>query len=151
MKNAKSEPLKTILTIAMGFIFVFYATHLKSFILVSFIIGIAGLASDYLAVKIDWLWMKLTYILSLIVPNILLSVIFYVFLFPMALLSRLFTRNDNCIEKFCIVYLSSENSIFLYRQNNMNHLLNSAGLCNGLCTRKSAFETINDWAYGSVL
>ena len=118
MKNAKSEPLKTVLTIAMGFIFVFYATHLKSFILVSFIIGIAGLASDYLAVKIDWLWMKLTYILSLIVPNILLSVIFYVFLFPMALLSRLIGKKDPLMLKkglkttFVTVNKSFEKNIF---------------------------------------
>ena len=43
------------------------------------------------------------------------------------LLSRL-SKIDTYIDKFCIVYLCSENSRFLNRPNNMNHLSNSAGL-----------------------
>ena|ERR1035437_7052272 len=99
MKNTNSQPIKTILTISMGFILVFYITHSKWYILVSFIIGVAGLSSTYLAIKIDWLWMKLTYILSLIVPNILLSIVFYCFLFPIALLSKLFGKKDPLLLK----------------------------------------------------
>ncbi len=56
----------------------------------SFIVGALGLVSGYLAKKIDFLWMKLAWLLSLIVPNILLSVIFYLFLTPIAFLSRAF-------------------------------------------------------------
>ena len=38
--------------------------------------------------------MKLTMVLALIVPNILLGAIFYLFLFPIALLSRVFGKKD---------------------------------------------------------
>jgi len=38
--------------------------------------------------------MKLAWVLSLIIPNILLSSIFFLFLFPIALLSRLFGKKD---------------------------------------------------------
>jgi hypothetical protein len=60
----------------------------------SLVIGLAGLFSDYLAEKIDWLWMKLTWILSKIVPNILLSVVFYILLTPIAFFSRIFGEKN---------------------------------------------------------
>ena len=48
---------------------------------------------------------------------------------PIAFYQVYYQKNDIGINKFCIVYFSLENSIFLYCQNNMNHLSNSAGLC----------------------
>ena len=38
--------------------------------------------------------MKLSWLLSLIVPNIILSIIFFLFLFPIALLSRMTKKED---------------------------------------------------------
>ena len=106
MKNIKSEPIKTCLTIAVGFIVVFLATKGQWAIYVSLIVGAIGLFSDYLSQKIDFVWMKLTWVLSLIVPNILLGVIFYLFLFPIALLSKLFKKDDPLLLK------NSNNSTF---------------------------------------
>jgi hypothetical protein len=57
-------------------------------------VGLAGVFSNYLSTKIDFLWMKLTWFLSLIVPNVLLSIIFFLLLFPIALLARMFGKND---------------------------------------------------------
>ncbi|HRG38674.1 MAG TPA: hypothetical protein PK289_09095, partial [Bacteroidia bacterium] len=75
-KPLKSEPLKTVLVIVLGMIVVHLITHAKWALGVSFVIGVLGVSSTFLAKKIDFLWMKLAWILSLIVPNILLSVIF---------------------------------------------------------------------------
>ena len=99
MKNLKSEPIKTCLTIAVGFIVVFLATKAQWAIYVALIIGAIGLFSDYLSQKIDFLWAKLTWVLSLIVPNILLGAIFYLFLFPIALLSKVFKKDDPLLLK----------------------------------------------------
>ena len=87
--KTKSNPIKTVLTITVGFIVVFLITKWQWSLTVALIIGIAGLFSDFFATKIDWLWMKLTWVLSLIIPNILLSLIFFLFLFPVALLMKL--------------------------------------------------------------
>ena len=38
--------------------------------------------------------MKLAWVMSLIVPNILLSIVFYLFLTPIALISRIFGEKD---------------------------------------------------------
>ena len=99
MKNLKSEPIKTCLTIAVGFIVVFLATKGQWAIYVSLIVGAIGLFSDYLSQKIDFVWMKLTWVLSLIVPNILLGAIFYLFLFPISMLSKLFGKSDPLLLK----------------------------------------------------
>lgn len=95
MKNKiKSNPAKTVLTISVGFIIVFLVTRLNWALTVSLVVGLIGVLSDYLSNKIDYLWMKLTWILSLIVPNILLGIVFFLFLFPVSLLSKLFGRKD---------------------------------------------------------
>jgi hypothetical protein len=63
-----------------------------------------------LAKKIDYLWMKLTWVLSMIVPNVLLSVIFYLFLTPIALLSRIFGKKNQLTLKNTKDSLFKENT-----------------------------------------
>ena len=53
----------------------------------------------------------------------------FIVLFHILLLSRLLLKNNISIDKFCIVYFSLENSVFLYPPNHMSHLSNSAGVC----------------------
>jgi len=93
-KTIKSDPKTTLLVITLGMVAVYVITRMNWALLTALGIGVGGLLSQGLAEKIDWLWMKLTYVLSLIVPNILLSVVFYVFLTPIALLSRLFGNSN---------------------------------------------------------
>ncbi len=94
MKNFKSDPVKTCLTISVGFLVAYLITKAHWALLVALVIGLIGVLSGFLAKKVDWLWMKLTWILSLIVPNILLGAVFYLFLFPIALLARVFGKKD---------------------------------------------------------
>lgn len=94
MKMAKSDPAKTVLTITVGFLVLYLVTKIQWMLTVSVVIGLIGILSTYLSKQIEFLWMKLTWILGQIVPNILLSLIFYVFLFPVALLSRLFGKKN---------------------------------------------------------
>lgn len=93
-KKKASNPAKTVLTIVVGFILVYLITKMKWSLSVAFFIGLAGVLSDFLAKQIDFVWMKLTLVLSYIVPNIVLTIVFYVFLFPIALLTRLFGKKD---------------------------------------------------------
>jgi hypothetical protein len=94
MKIKKTDPIKTVLIISMGFLLIFLLTHWQWAVLTSFIIGLIGVFSTYLSEKVDFLWMKLTYVLSLIVPNILLGAVFYLVLFPISFFSKLFRKKD---------------------------------------------------------
>jgi hypothetical protein len=88
-KPIHSDPIKTILVIVVGFLIVYVISKWQGWLGIALFFGILSLLSDYLAKKIDFLWMKLSWLLGLIVPNILLSIIFFVFLTPIALLSRI--------------------------------------------------------------
>lgn len=94
MKHIKTNPSQTALTIVTGFIVIYFVTKWDAVLWVSLVVGLMAVFSTYLRQKIDFLWMKLAWVLSLIVPNILLSIIFYLLLFPIALLSRLFGNKD---------------------------------------------------------
>lgn len=94
MKKQKSEPLKTILTIVVGFGILFLLTRLQVFIYIALGVGAAGSVSSHLAKLIDVAWMKLAQVLGFIVPNLLLTCIFYLVLFPLSLLNRVFSKSN---------------------------------------------------------
>jgi len=83
----------TILVISMGFLILHLAFSWQWAIVVSLVVGVIGIVSSYLSSKIEWAWMKLAQLLGYIVPNILLTIVFFLFLFPISLLSKLFTKD----------------------------------------------------------
>jgi hypothetical protein len=110
MHKKNSSPINTILVISMGMLFIYFIFKWQPAVLIAFAIGVLGLLSNMLALKIEWVWNKLTYLLSLIVPNILMSIVFYIILTPFALLSRLFSNADSLKIK------NPENTV--YRESN---------------------------------
>lgn len=112
-KNRKSEPLKTVLVITVGMLVVYFISNLQWPLLVALIVGGLGLMSNYLAKKIEFLWMKLAWVLSLIVPNILLSLIYYLFLTPIAILSRIFgEKNQLSLKNTSSTLFKDKNKVF---------------------------------------
>ena len=91
MNDEKSK--STILVICVGFLLIYLKFHWRWSIITSVVIGLIGILSPFLSRQVEWLWTKLSKLLSYIVPNILLTIIFYFFLFPIALLSRLFNKD----------------------------------------------------------
>lgn len=79
----------TVLVICMGFLVLFLAFEWKWALYTSLAIGVLAIASSFLSRQIEWAWMKLALVLGYIVPNILLSIVFFIFLLPIALLSRI--------------------------------------------------------------
>jgi predicted membrane protein len=91
MNNDTSK--STMLTISMGFLLLYLIFDREWAVFVSLVVGLIGIVSPFLSRKIEWIWMKIAKVLGYIVPNILLSIVFYVFLFPLAFLSRLFSKD----------------------------------------------------------
>ena len=91
----KLKAKSTILVIVVGFIIIYAYSKNYNFLRISIIIGLVGVISDNASLIIDKIWFKISYILGLIVPNILLGLIFYIILFPIALLSRIFKKDDS--------------------------------------------------------
>jgi hypothetical protein len=90
----KLKAKSTILVIVVGFRIIYAYSKNYNFLRISIIIGLLGAISDKASLVIDKIWFKISHILSLIVPNILLGLIFYLILLPIALLSRIFKKDD---------------------------------------------------------
>ena len=91
MKTESSK--STILVISTGFLILYMIFSWQWAIFVSLVVGIIGIFSPFLSEKIELLWNKLSKLLGYIVPNILLGVVFYFFLFPISLIYKIFNKD----------------------------------------------------------
>ena len=100
----RNKVLETMLAITLGLLVIFYFTQRKHFVPlngtewlvpVAILLCAIGLFSNYLSEKIHWLWMKISHIMGSVMSKILLGAIFYLFLFPLALVSRIFKKSDS--------------------------------------------------------
>lgn len=89
-----ANPAKTVLIITLGFGVLFLVTKHNWMLYVGLGVGLLGAISAFLAEKIDWIWTKIGWILSKIIPNIFMTIIFYLVLTPTAVLSKLLGKKD---------------------------------------------------------
>jgi len=91
----KSNPSLTLLTIVFGLLFFNYFLKSETIFYISLVVSGLGVFSIKLSIIIEKIWFKISFILSQIIPNILLSLIFFLILTPIALLSKLFNSQTN--------------------------------------------------------
>ena len=106
IKKFTYQPFKTVLTICGGLLMISLITKAFSILFIVTFLFLGAFFSKPFAEIIDRLWLKLSLILSKIFPPILLTIIFYVFLTPIAILSRIFG------EKNPLHLKNTENSLF---------------------------------------
>lgn len=96
-KNLKMNNYKSTLTIVIGFLLLSNYFHSKPLLLISIAVGLLAIFSEKANDKIIWVWNKLTEVLGLIMPNVLLTIVFYLFLTPLAWLNRI-NRKKNPLQ-----------------------------------------------------
>lgn len=96
-KNLKMNNYKSTLTIVIGFTLLSNYFHSKPLLILAISIGIIAIFSEKANDKIIWTWNKISEILGLIMPNVLLTLVFYLFLTPLALLNRI-NRKKNPLQ-----------------------------------------------------
>jgi polyferredoxin len=96
MKREKN--LETMLVITVGMLVLYYFFRTKTWsnylLITSLVIGLIGVFSDFLSEKVAWVWGKIAHIMGTFNSYVLLSIIFFVFLTPVAFLFKL-TRKDS--------------------------------------------------------
>ncbi len=98
-KHTHTSPNKTLLAIVIGFISIALIFKTSWTLWIALSLGALGLISNTIALKIHILWTRLGLVLGHVIPPILLSLIFFIVLFPLALLSRLFGDKDPLLLK----------------------------------------------------
>jgi hypothetical protein len=94
MKKNTTTPEKTVLTIVVGFLILHFFTKEILFFWFAIVIGCIGVLSPFIATYIHRFWMFLSHVLGLIFPKIVLTLLFFFVLFPIALLAKIFSKND---------------------------------------------------------
>ena len=112
MKNKKNSS-STILVIVLGFTFIYILFDSIWLLYTAFGIGLLGVLSTKIGLLIEKLWFGLAKILGHIVPTVLMTVIFYLFLFPIALASRIFNKDPLLLSNEHSSYFKTINKRFL--------------------------------------
>ncbi|MFT5168133.1 MAG: hypothetical protein ACI8P3_003372 [Saprospiraceae bacterium] len=99
MDISAKKSLEAALAISTGFSVIYYFTENKYFLITAIVIGLIGLLSKFLSKKIAWLWFKLAETLGRINGFILLSLLFYFLLTPLAWLMRRFKKDTLKLKK----------------------------------------------------
>lgn len=98
-KDQKSKTLETILVLVGAFVVCYWIWDKKIFLLIAIILIATGVFSSYLADKISWLWLKFAELIGSVMSKVLLSIVFFVFLLPLAIMYRLTKKNFLSLKK----------------------------------------------------
>lgn len=93
-KHKSASPTSTILVLIVALNILYIINTAEWIIHTSIILGIIALLSEKAINFIHIAWMGLAKILSYIVPNIILTLVFFLILLPLSLLSKLFRGNN---------------------------------------------------------
>lgn len=97
MKREKN--LETMLVITVGFLVIYLFTKNNIFLTISLVAGLIGIFSNFLSSKVTWVWNKIAHYLGLINGTILLSIIFFIILTPIAFLYKLLKKDTLKLSK----------------------------------------------------
>lgn len=90
----KQNKYSTILILCLGFVAFYFVFKIVALLVLALGIILLSLASVTLAEKIARAWFKLGHFMGAINSKILLSLVFYCLLVPIALISRIFKKKD---------------------------------------------------------
>ena len=93
MKDSKAKSLETLLVLTGALIIVYWFLPKKIFLLIALIFIGIGVVSPFLSAKISWVWLKFAELLGSVMSKIILSIVYFVVLVPIALLHRVIKKN----------------------------------------------------------
>lgn len=91
--------LETIVVIMTGMLVLWLFFKVKILITLAVVVGLIGAFVPSLARWIHWAWYKLAEGMGFVMSKVLLSLVFYVFLFPIALLYRMGNKDHLQLKK----------------------------------------------------
>ena len=93
MKN-RNNPEKTLLVLVLALIVAYLYSNEIYCLYIAMSVSAIGIFFNFLANKIDLFWFKLSSILGLVTSSIILGSIYYIVLFPISIVSKIFLKND---------------------------------------------------------
>ena len=99
-KAIREKELETILTLCVALVVIFFVTKQQhNYLLkIGVVLGLIGMFSTFLTAKISWAWLKVGELMGAVLSKVILSAVFFLFLFPIAMLSRMFNGGKNSLQ-----------------------------------------------------
>ena len=91
----RNNPTEAILAMSGGLIVFYLFYKITVLLIIALCLIVVGLSSAFITSKITWLWLGFAKILGYINSRIILGVIYYFILFPIAMLKKFFNRKNN--------------------------------------------------------
>lgn len=105
------DRFKTILVIVTGLLAIGWIFDIPILAKIAVVIGALSIFIPAAARAIEWIWFKIALALGWVNSRILLSIIYFVFLMPIAWLSKLFTKDPLALKK------NKRSSLFVTRDH----------------------------------
>lgn len=117
MTNKKST--ETILVLVIACLILYWIAGKKYLLTTALVLGLIGIFIPYVAEKIHWGWMKLGSGLGYITGRLLLIAVFFLLLYPLSLISKLFRKNVVKLEPGSDSYFKDRE--YLYTSESMEN------------------------------
>lgn len=95
----RGKAYEAILALVFGLAIACYLTKSQGLLLITTIFILLTLLSPWLAKRVAWLWFKFAEGLNFIMTRIILGLIFFIILSPLAFFQRLFGKNSLQLKK----------------------------------------------------
>lgn len=109
----REKNLESILAISFGFLVLYFIFSIKAFAIVAVVTTGIGLFSNYLTDKVSRGWWKFAHILGAINGKILLSLIFFLILTPLALFKKILGKPSVKLKKEKSTMYTQRNHTFV--------------------------------------
>jgi len=95
----RQKVLEAILTIAAALMILFFAFDVEVLLPIALGLILVGLISKWLSAKIIWVWFKLSEGMGYVMSRVILTIVFFLFLFPISVLYRMFNKDTLKLRK----------------------------------------------------
>ena len=102
----REKKVEAILVIVLGFLIIFFGfKYFKGvqydwMLYVSGVVGVLSMMSDTIMNGITWVWFKIAEVMGTYVMGpLLLGIVFFLILFPISVLARIFSKDDLMLKR----------------------------------------------------
>lgn len=122
----RQKHLETILVLVLALGIIYWFSHDKNpqlgryLLLAALVLGLIGVFIPWLADKIHWAWMKLAHLMGWVMSKVILTIVFFVFLLPMALIVRAMGKGSVRVKQGGSSYY--KNRDFVYTKESLENV-----------------------------
>ena len=110
--NNRTKQLETCLVIATGLMVIWAFLKKEELIYAAMIIGVIGAFIPAIAKWIHWVWYKIAELMGNIMSRGLLSAVFFLFLFPISIIYRMFNKDTLQLKRKGDTYWTSRDHLY---------------------------------------